>query len=130
MTIELANGARLAPLTIRPVNSAAASKGSIHDDEKAKEMGYRGGLVPGVTVLGYMTRMMQVSFGEQWMSGSNFSGRLKRPVYEGADVTVEGTIVESPSAANGGKVVVELQVVTPEGAVAALGQASCKVLGP
>ena len=40
------------------MNSASESKGSIHDDDKARQMGYAGGFVPGVTVLGYMARLM------------------------------------------------------------------------
>ena len=66
----------LSALRILAQNSAANSKGSIHDDEKAREMGYKGGFVPGVTVLGYMSRLMHESFGADWLAGSEFSGRL------------------------------------------------------
>ena len=77
--------AKLPTLRILPRNSASESKGSIHDDEKAREMGYKGGLVPGVTVLGYMSRLMQESFGERWQSGS--SARRKTLVICGWDRT-------------------------------------------
>ncbi len=116
----------LSTITIRPVNHAAASKGSIHDDEKAREMGYRGGLVSGSTVLAYMSRLMHETYGPAWVESGTFTGRLRRPVYEGGDVTVEGEVVEAPSAANNGRVTVELRVRTPEGDVAAVGQASCR----
>ena len=120
-------GATLGPLHIRPINSAAASKGSIHDDDKAREMGYRGGFVPGVTVLGYMTRLMAETFGADFYAGSTFRGRLRRPVYEGADVTVDGTVVERIAEDGGERVTVELRVLTPEGDVAAIGSATCRV---
>lgn len=120
----LEKNTQLAPLRILPVNHSANSKGSIHDDEKAREMGYRGGLVGGSTILAYMSRLMFTTFGDAWLAGSTFTGRLRRPVYEGAEVTVEGTIVEEPSAANGQRVIVELRVLNPDGEVAALGQAS------
>lgn len=109
------------------MNSAAESKGSIHDDEKARAMGYKGGLVPGVTVLGYMSRLMQETFGARWQSGSTFDGRLRRPVYEGVDVTIEGTVVAAPTAANENTVTVELKVVDPDGVVVAFATASCRV---
>ena len=117
----------LPALRILAQNSAAAARGSIHDDEKAREMGYKGGFVPGVTVLGYMSRLMHEQFGMDWLAGSEFSGRLRRPVYEGALVTVEGTVIQAPAEANGGRVQVELRVLDPDGNVAAFASASCRV---
>jgi hypothetical protein len=126
MATPLSVDAKLPTVRILPKNSAAESKGSIHDDEKARQMGYKGGLVPGVTVLGYMSRLMQETFGERWQSGSTFAGRLRRPVYEGVEVTVEGIVIEAPSAENENTVVVELKVIDADGVVAAFAQASCK----
>jgi len=123
----MAVDSQLPPLKILPVNSASESKGSIHDDEKARAMGYKGGLVPGVTVLGYMSRLMQETFGARWQSGSTFHGRLRRPVYEGAEVAVEGTVVEAPAPGNDNTVTVELKVVDADGVVAAFAQATCRV---
>jgi hypothetical protein len=119
--------AKLTAIKILPKNSASESKGSIHDDEKAREMGYKGGLVPGVTVLGYMSQLMQETFGQRWQSGSTFKGRLRRPVYEGAEVAVEGTVVEAPAASNENTVTVELKVIDADGVVAAFAQATCKL---
>jgi len=127
MTLPITADAKLLPLRILPVNSAAESKGSIHDDEKAREMGYKGGLVPGVTVLGYMSRLMQETFADRWQRGSTFDGRLRRPVYEGAEITVEGTVVDAPSDSNEHTLTVELKVVDAEGQVAAFAQATCRV---
>ena len=123
----LERDATLTPIRLLPINSAAESKGSIHDDEKARAMGYRGGLVPGVTVLGYMSRLMQATFGERWQSNSTFNGRLRRPVYEGADVVVSGVVAEAPSAANGDTVSVDLTVTDAEGTVAAFARATCRI---
>ncbi len=120
-------GTALPVVRILAVNSAAESKGSIHDDEKAREMGYAGGFVPGVTVLGYMTRLMNEAFGERWRSTGEFSGRLRQPTYAGVEVTVEGSVVEEPSAANGGRVSVELRVLDTEGKPTAFASASCVV---
>src|SRR5688572_6381600 len=129
MPATLETGATIGPISITPFNSAAASKGSIHDDEKAREMGYRGGFVPGVTVLGYMTRLMREAFGTAALSDATFSGRLRRPVYEGADITVDGTIIGRSSEGGVERVSVEMRVLNPDGEVAAIGSATCRVSG-
>lgn len=125
MQARLETGAVLPALHIPTVNSAAGSKGSIHDDEKAREMGYAGGFVPGTTVLGYMTRLMREAFGAEFLRTGAFEGRLRRPTYAGVAITVEGTITEQPSPANGGRVVVALRVLDPEGQTTASATASC-----
>lgn len=127
MAASMTAGSELPAIRIYTVNSASESKGSIHDDEKAREMGYAGGFVPGPTVLGYMLRLLQESFGEDWLAGGEFEGRLRRPTYAGAEVEVAGTVVEEPSAENGERITVELRVLDPEGAVTASGRASCRV---
>ncbi|MGH2371634.1 MAG: hypothetical protein ACRDI2_25975 [Chloroflexota bacterium] len=119
-------GTKLPARTIHTINGARDSKGSIHDDEKAREMGYEGGFVGGVTVLGYMMRLMHENFGTEWLATGHFNGRLRQPTYAGVDVTVEGTVVEEPSAANDGRVTVELRVLDPNGVVTAFASASCK----
>ena len=125
MVVTLEVNTVLPRITIAPINAAASSKGSIHDDEKAREMGFRGGFVGGSTILAYMSRLMHDNFGRAWVETGTLNGRLRRPVYEGGDVTVEGTIIEAPSDANGGRVTVELRVVTDEGEIGAIGSATC-----
>lgn len=122
-------GSTIGPIQIRPYNSAAASKGSIHDDEKAREMGYRGGFVPGVTVLGYMTRLLKEAFGPVALADFTYSGRLRRPVYEGGDVSVEGTITSRTNEGGVERVSVEMRVLNPDGELAAVGSATCRVSG-
>ena len=126
MQTAITAGTKLPSITIRTFNSASGAKGSIHDDEKAREMGYEGGFVPGPTVLGYMMRLMHETFGDAWLEDATFNGRLRQPTYANLDATVEGTIVEEPSAENGGRVTVELRVLDPSGTVTAFATASCK----
>ena len=127
MTAPTTAGAKLETRTIYTINASRESKGSIHDDEKAREMGYAGGFVGGVTVLGYMMRLMHENFGQAWLATGRFNGRLRQPTYADVDVTVEGTVVEEPSAANDGRVSVELRVLDENGTVTAFASASCKV---
>ena len=127
MTASGTGGSSLPSVIIYTTNSARDATGSIHDDVKARAMGYAGGFVPGVTVLGYMLRVMRQHFGVDWLAGGTFRGRLRRPTYAGVEVTVEGSIVEPPSAANDRRVRVELRVLDPDGVVTATGSATCRV---
>ncbi len=113
----------LPALRIRAINSASTSTGSIHDDAKAREMGYRGGLVPGVTIMGYMSRIMNEHFSSGWIAGSTFHGLIRRPVYEGDEVVVEGS-VSGPGG--DGRVAVEIRVLDPTGNVCATAKATCR----
>jgi len=116
----------LPTLRIHAINSASQSAGSIHDDAKAKEMGYRGGLVPGVTIMGYMSRIMRENFNSSWLSDGTFHGLLRRPVYEGDEVRVEGS-ASAPDA--DGRVSVDIEVIDPEGNVCARASATCRADG-
>src|SRR5262249_56147704 len=55
------------------------------------EYGCRGGLVPGVTVYGYMAAAAMEHFGLKWLDRGAMDIRFLKPVYEGEQliVTVE-----------------------------------------
>jgi hypothetical protein len=74
---------------VRAVNTAPDSENKIHDDRVAAAYGFQGGLVPGVTVYGYMTLPVLEHFGEQWLEHGAMSVRFKAPVYEGEEVAIE-----------------------------------------
>ncbi|HJM74510.1 MAG TPA: hypothetical protein QGI71_01405 [Dehalococcoidia bacterium] len=123
MSTSQGDSSELPSIRIRAINSASESRGSIHDDEKAREMGYRGGLVPGVTVLGYMSRMMREHFGDAWTADGSFSALIRRPVYEGDEISVEG---RASTPGSGDRVSVSLRVLDSEGSVCATAEASCR----
>jgi MaoC like domain len=76
------------PLPIRAVNTAADSENKIHDDRVAAQFGFRGGLVPGVTVYGYLAAAALEFFGDKWLSHGAIDVRFHQPVYEGEEVEV------------------------------------------
>jgi len=84
------------PLRIRAVNTAADSENKIHDDRIAAQYGFRGGLVPGVTVYGYLAAAVLGHFGEQWLRRGAMDVRFHQPVYEGDEVIVTLADHESP----------------------------------
>ncbi len=65
----------------RLVNTAAASKGSIHDDAEAEKLGFRGGFVPGSIVGTAAMPAVVEAFGAKWMEGGWYSFTFVSPVY-------------------------------------------------
>lgn len=78
------------PLRLRAVNTALESENKIHDDSVAGAFGFRGGLVPGVTVYGYLASAAIEYFGgaNAWLHHGALDVRFKEPVYHGDDVVV------------------------------------------
>jgi hypothetical protein len=76
------------PIRIRAVNTAAESENKIHDDRIAAQFGFRGGLVPGVTVYGYLAEAALQHFGEAWLDHGAMDVRFHQPVYDGEEVEV------------------------------------------
>ena len=87
----------------------------IHEDGLAREFGFRGGLVPGVTVYAWMTRPVVAALGGAWLDHGTFSVRFARPVYFGQEVAVR-TSVASHSR---DEVTIQARVVNDEDEVCA-----------
>jgi acyl dehydratase len=75
---------------VEAYNTATSSSNKIHDDDVAREYGFRGGLVPGVDVYAYMTHVPASLWGLQWLGGGSMSARFVRPVYDGERVAITG----------------------------------------
>jgi acyl dehydratase len=86
----LQSGEALPARTVIARNTAAAEAGSIHDDAHAARLGYRGGLVPGVTLLAYLTPALIDVFGEAWPRGGRLRARFVRPAYDGDTLAIAG----------------------------------------
>jgi len=78
--------------TLTAHNDAAASANKIHDDTVARQYGFRGGLVPGISVYAYMTYPLVHSFGEAWLTRGTAQVQFAKPIYAGDQVTVTGTV--------------------------------------
>lgn len=75
--------AAIAPFHVLAFNSAKASENKIHDDATAKRFGFKGGLVGGVHVYGYMSHMPVAHYGKAWLERGTGEARFGKPVYEG-----------------------------------------------
>jgi hypothetical protein len=73
---------------VRARNTSADSENKIHDDAVAASYGFRGGLVPGVTVYGYMTVPIVARFERDWLERGSIQVKFHQPFYEGEQVIV------------------------------------------
>jgi acyl dehydratase len=96
---------------VKARNTASASENKIHDDAVARKYGFRGGLVPGVTVYAYATAPLVAALGAAWLERGTASVRFVKPVLDGEDVIVSGSV--APGA--GGLVTATLTVLNPAG---------------
>ena len=81
---------------VRAVNTAPDSENKIHDDKVAAQYGFRGGLVPGVTVYGYMAEPL-VEHAPEWLEHGSMKVRFLEPFYEGDAVLVRAEIADDGS---------------------------------
>ena len=71
-------------------NDAVESENKIHDDAVARKFGFEGGLVPGVTVFGYLTWPAVAEWGKAWLESGTITARFGAPVYDGDRVEIAG----------------------------------------
>jgi len=71
---------------VRAHNAATESENKIHDDQVAAAYGFRGALVPGVTVYGYMVPAVLERLGSRWIERGGINMRFHAPCYEGETV--------------------------------------------
>jgi acyl-CoA thioesterase FadM len=53
----------------------------IHEDDLARQYGFKGGLVPGVTVYAWMTHPVVEALGVAWLERGTFETRFAKPIY-------------------------------------------------
>jgi hypothetical protein len=73
---------------VRARNTATDSENTIHADDTARQFGFRGGLVPGVTVFGYMVGALVERHGLAWFENGVIELKLAQPVYDGQDILI------------------------------------------
>ena len=113
-------GETLSEYQVRARNGAEHSENKIHDDTVARQYGFEGGLVPGVTIHAYMTRPVVDAFGRDWVERGTISTRFIKPFYEGRMVTIRATVTSADDTG----VSLDLQAVNESGEVCAIGTAA------
>ncbi|MEK9608038.1 MAG: hypothetical protein VW107_05440, partial [Gammaproteobacteria bacterium] len=70
------------------LNTAPDSENQIHSDDLAKRYGFKGGLVPGVTVSAYLLHPVIESFGMDWLEKGYANCKITSPLYDGENFEV------------------------------------------
>ena len=91
----------------RARNTSSASENKIHEDEVARQYGFRGGLVPGATSYAYIASYLTRTLGVAWATHGSSTVALVRPVYDGDTVRIGGAVTEAGGDAATGVVAVE-----------------------
>jgi hypothetical protein len=76
------------PYQVMARNPAAESENQIHTDEVARRYGFRGGLVPGVTIYGYASHALLETLGPGWLAHGVTRARFIAPCYDGEELVV------------------------------------------
>ncbi|HET7875064.1 MAG TPA: hypothetical protein VFN71_06020 [Methylomirabilota bacterium] len=83
---------------VKARNTSADSENKIHDDTVARQYGFRGALVPGVTVYAYLTQPVVAVLGEPWLSRGTGAVRFLAPIFDGEEVLVTGALTARDSS--------------------------------
>ncbi len=96
----------------------------IHDDARARALGFKGAPVPGVTTLAYVMQVLLNFFGENWTNGGNISLTFTNPLYEGQRVTARAKVRDRKVEDGGIRLFLEVWAENEEGTKVAVGMAS------
>ena len=75
-------------------NTAPDSDNKIHEDKIAKEFGFKGGLVPGVTISSYLAHPIIEVWGVDWLSKGYAKCQVTSPLYDKEEFRVDSSIIE------------------------------------
>ncbi len=78
-------------------NQVPNSKNEIHGDKVAKDFGFKGGLVPGVTVSAYLIHPAAVAYGKYYLESGFAHVRVNSPLYDEESFQVEITSQDGSS---------------------------------
>src|SRR5713226_3682372 len=82
-------GTALPEYRVSAAAPADPAENKIHEDRLARELGFRGGLVPGVIVYAWMTHPIIAPLGPACLDHGRFSVRFANPVYNHQPLTVQ-----------------------------------------
>ncbi|MDB5811047.1 MAG: hypothetical protein JWN94_3169 [Betaproteobacteria bacterium] len=90
MSNEAGVAARLPAYEVRTHNTHSTSENRMHSDEVAAAYGFKGALVPGVTVFSHMTQPLVARHGAAWLSRGVAEVAFAKPAYDNDLLCVEG----------------------------------------
>jgi acyl dehydratase len=76
------------PAQVVAVNNATESANPIHRDDAARASGFRGGLVGGMSLYGYLSLPAIDWWGDAWLVNGSMTARFRSPVYHGDELQI------------------------------------------
>ncbi len=89
---KLTAGAALPEFHVSAPAPTEPHENKIHEDELARQYGFKGGLVPGVTVYAWMTHPVVEALGLEWLERGEFQARFAKPIYYEEPATIRATV--------------------------------------
>jgi acyl dehydratase len=83
---------RLPEYHVKARNTSSSSENKIHDEQIARQYGFRGALVPGVTVYAHLTHPLVEAFGAGWLERGTANVRFLKPIHDGEEVRLAGVV--------------------------------------
>ena len=77
------NSTALPVYEVRTHNPSAHTENRLHSDDVALAYGFKGALVPGVTVFSHMTQPLVAAHGSDWLARGTADVIFTKPAYEG-----------------------------------------------
>jgi acyl-CoA thioesterase FadM len=93
MTFEnLTAGGVLPEFHVSAPTPTEPHENKIHEDDLARQYGFKGGLVPGVTVYAWMTHPVVEALGVAWLERGTFETRFAKPIYYEEPAVIRATV--------------------------------------
>jgi len=117
---SLSPGAELPEFRVSAPAPAEPRENKIHEDDVARQYGFKGGLVPGVTVYGWLTHPIVEALGAEWLEKGSFRTRFTKPIYFEEPAVIRARV----AARTGDSVIVEAAAHNAAGDVCGTAQMS------
>ena len=101
---DLSAGAALPDFHVSAPAPAEPHENKIHEDDLARQYGFKGGLVPGVIMYAWMTHPVVEALGAEWLEHGSFETRFAKPIYYEEPATIRARV----SARTAGAVTIEV----------------------
>ncbi len=120
-------GCTLPEYKVKAWSDSTDSRNLITNDEYAYRHGFRAGLVPGIALFAYMSRILVEFLGRDWLERGSAEVRFVRPTYNGEEIRVGGTV---SLVSQNGLVSIDLHAVNNQGTVCSIGTAQLPAQPP
>jgi hypothetical protein len=100
MTFDrLEAGAVLPEFHVNATTSVEPHENKIHEDDLARQYGFKGGLVPGVIMYAWMTHPVVEALGVEWLERGAFETRFAKPIYYEEPATIRARVASRTARA-------------------------------